>query len=83
MIGKWLETPANDPKTNKPVCRERCTVPEVAEKALQIEAGRLGTADQRRITSALTSLGWGQKRDNKGRWWQPVTAVTASDAISL
>jgi predicted P-loop ATPase len=33
---------------------------------------RLGTADQRRITSILTHLDWEPKRDKHGRWWQPI-----------
>jgi predicted P-loop ATPase len=32
---------------------------------------RLGTADQRRIAAILTNLGWEQKRDMRGRWWEP------------
>jgi predicted P-loop ATPase len=31
---------------------------------------RLGTADQRRLAAVLTALGWEQKRDMSGRWWQ-------------
>jgi predicted P-loop ATPase len=33
---------------------------------------RLGTADQRRITSVLTHLRWEPKRDKHERWWQPI-----------
>jgi predicted P-loop ATPase len=34
---------------------------------------RLGTADQRRLAAVLTNLGWEQKRDMRGRWWEPKT----------
>jgi hypothetical protein len=36
----------------------RVTVGQVAHEALHIEKARLGTADQRRITTILERLGW-------------------------
>jgi predicted P-loop ATPase len=53
----------------------RVTVGQVAQNALGIEKGRIGTADQRRIATALERLGWGRERpdgktDWQGkRWW--------------
>jgi Arm DNA-binding domain len=42
----------------------------IAKSALDFKADRLGTADQRRIASILTTMGWTQvKRDIHGRWW--------------
>ena len=32
---------------------------------------RFGTVDQRRVAAILTQLGWQQKRDMRGRWWEP------------
>jgi hypothetical protein len=32
---------------------------------------RLSPADQRRIAAVLTHLGWGPKRDEHERWWEP------------
>jgi hypothetical protein len=50
---------------------KRTTILQVAKSALdfQDKVERLGTADQRRITSILTNLRWEQKRDMHGRWW--------------
>jgi predicted P-loop ATPase len=47
------------------------TVGQVAREALHIEAPRIGTADQRRIASALERLGWHRlDKDWQGkRWW--------------
>ena len=40
---------------------------DVAKTALQIETGRIGTADQRRIASVLVNLGFARGgRDNRG-----------------
>ena len=40
---------------------------DVARTALQIETGRIGTADQRRIAAVLVNLGWARGgRDNRG-----------------
>jgi predicted P-loop ATPase len=45
------------------------TVESVAINALGFRNERLGTADQRRIAAALTTLGWEQKRDKHHRFW--------------
>jgi predicted P-loop ATPase len=52
--------------------QSRVTVGQIARHALFIEAPRLGTADQRRIASALEQLGWRRiPKDSKGkRWWE-------------
>ena len=53
----------------------RVTVGQVANEALLIETGRVGTADQRRIAAALERLGWRRERppgrvDWRGKtWW--------------
>jgi predicted P-loop ATPase len=44
------------------------TIGAVAIGALEMDVGRVGTADQRRIQAVLTTLGWGQgQRTNHGR----------------
>ena len=50
---------------------DKVTVGQVAKEALLIEAARIGTADQRRITAILERMGWNrQPVDWKGkRWW--------------
>ena len=48
--------------------RSRVTIAEIARDGLKIDAPRIGTADQRRISAALERLGWcRQKMDSKGR----------------
>jgi predicted P-loop ATPase len=54
--------------------QKKVTVGQVAKEALFIEAARIGTADQRRITGIMEHIRW--KRDNDGkpdwqgkRWW--------------
>ena len=50
--------------------REKVTILQVAQHALQIQTPKLGTFDQRRISAAMEQLGW--KRSNRtanGRWW--------------
>jgi hypothetical protein len=51
----------------------RVTIGDVADKALNFETARIGTADQRRIAAVLTNLGWARepKKDWQGkRWWK-------------
>ncbi len=52
----------------------RVTVGEVGRNALGIETGRIGTADQRRITAVLEQQGWKRlPKDWEGkRWWTKV-----------
>ena len=48
------------------------TVAEVASSALGIEVGKIKDADQKRISKALTSLGWKLKRTGPaGRFYVP------------
>jgi predicted P-loop ATPase len=49
--------------------RSTTTTEDVAALALGIGADKLGTADQRRITSALARCGFASKRSNKKRRW--------------
>jgi len=51
--------------------RQKVTVGQVAKEALFIEAARIGTADQRRITAIMERLGWHRLPvDWQGkRWW--------------
>jgi predicted P-loop ATPase len=53
---------------------ERPTMPRNPDEPMPMRGtpiNRLGTADQRRIAAALTHLGWGPKRNEKERWWEP------------
>ena len=70
-IGDWLDAPGEDKTKESGVAhRTECTVSDVAEKALRMEPGRLGTAEQRRIAAALETLGWERgKRTKHGRPW--------------
>ena len=71
-IGAWLTphdkdgNPLPDPKP-----KTQTTILELARNALFIDLPKIGTADQRRIAAALQRLGWTQKRDMNGRWWEP------------
>jgi predicted P-loop ATPase len=47
--------------------RHRVQVSEVAREALGITAAKIGTAEQRRIVSAISRLGWLSVRDWMGR----------------
>jgi hypothetical protein len=49
------------------------TVGQVAKEALLIEAAKIGTADQRRISAIMERLDWKrQPVDWQGkRWWSP------------
>jgi predicted P-loop ATPase len=51
----------------------KVTIGGVARDALGFERSRIGTADQRRISKVLKSLGWGRiPKDSAGnRWWAP------------
>ena len=51
----------------------RATVLEVARGALSIETPKLGTAEQRRISSILERLGWerGKRGSHGERYWGP------------
>ena len=55
--------------------KERVTVTEVAVHGVGLEAARIGTIEQRRVSSCLERLGWRMKRTAKGRFYHP-----ASDA---
>lgn len=48
----------------------RITVGEVAQNALFFETQRIGTAETRRITAAMTTLGWKRERDDGKTDWQ-------------
>jgi predicted P-loop ATPase len=49
-------------------CRSQARITEIASEALRIDTNKVGTADQRRITSILTSHGWQPgPRDRRGR----------------
>lgn len=83
-IGDWLDLPVEDETKESGIAqRTECTVSDVAEKALRMEPGRLGTADQRRIAAALECLGWERgKRTMHGRPWvrRPVPQSQSDDA---
>lgn len=66
------------------VGRPRVTVGEVAREALSIHASRLGRAEQRRITDALTRLRWTRgARTGKAKWWVPeAEAPGSSDQVT-
>ncbi len=52
--------------------QRQATVAQVARDGLSLETPKIGTADQRRIASAMERLGW-QKRKrgpNGERFWQ-------------
>jgi len=47
--------------------KHRVTVLDVAQQGLSMEVAKLGTMEQRRITTILERLGWERVRDWKGR----------------
>jgi hypothetical protein len=47
----------------------KTTIGSVATNALGFKVEWIGIADQRRITAAMTNLGWRPQRDHRGRWW--------------
>jgi predicted P-loop ATPase len=54
--------------------QSKVTVGQVAKEALFIEAAKIGTADQRRISAIMERLNWRrQPVDWQGkRWWSPM-----------
>jgi predicted P-loop ATPase len=55
--------------------RSRVQVTDIAREALNIESvGKIGTAEQRRITGVLTSRGWTPHKDWRGRFYSPPVA---------
>ena len=53
--------------------KSRVTVTQVARGAVNMDMARIGTADQRRIASVLTVLGWapGKRGSNGEKFWYP------------
>ena len=51
--------------------KDQVTIGEVARLALAMDMPRIGTADQRRITTVMETLGWERlPQDWRGkRWW--------------
>ena len=60
----WQQTVANYVAT-----LSRVRVTDVAREALSLEMSRIGTAEQRRVASILTTLGWKSGRDYQGRFY--------------
>ena len=56
--------------------RERVAVMEIAETALSLDKGEVGTTEQRRITSVLTEMGWTPDRDWRGRFYAAPQSMT-------
>ena len=68
-IGSRFPLRAKPPRAAQAPSGTECTISEVAENALRMEPGRLGTADQRRIAAAWES-GWERgRRTGYGRPW--------------
>jgi predicted P-loop ATPase len=52
--------------------RSRVQVTDIAREALHIESiSKIGTSEQRRIASVLTSRGWAPNKDWRGRFYSP------------
>lgn len=60
--------------------RDVSLVSEVARYGLQIEGGRLGTSEQRRIAAVMLTMGW-QRRpvDREGKRWWSRPGLSAED----
>jgi predicted P-loop ATPase len=65
----WEDTIA---KYLRGAAKGKVTVGDIAREALQFDAQRIGTADQRRIAAVLEQLGWRRlPKDWQGkRWWE-------------
>ena len=91
-IGRYLAglppgVPHPDHKDNpSPEPPKRVTVVQVAREALALDVAKLGTADQRRITTILERLGWqrGPRGSGGVRLWYPPaqTGATARPAAA-
>jgi predicted P-loop ATPase len=53
----------------------RVRVTDVAREAISLEMSRIGTAEQRRVASILTTLGWKSGRDSHGRFYSAPRAT--------
>jgi len=51
--------------------KDRVTVGDVGQHALQLNKSQLGTTEQRRIAAVLEKLGWHGKRSKTARWYVP------------
>jgi predicted P-loop ATPase len=51
----------------------RVRVTDIARDLLGIETGKVGTAEQRRISGVLLRIGWTAGRDWQGRYYGPPT----------
>jgi predicted P-loop ATPase len=72
-VHRWLEdgVTADGVRVGREQPLARTTISDLALDALGIHAGRMGTADQRRLAAVLTSLGWRRgKRQKHGRYWE-------------
>ena len=85
-IGRYLAglppgVPHPDHKDNpSPEPPKRVTVVQVAREALALDVAKLGTADQRRITTVLERLGWqrGPRGSGGVRLWYPPAQAGAT-----
>jgi predicted P-loop ATPase len=83
LIGHWLcrrgegeeRNDSHDNDAGAPPDNHKTTLAQVARRALGLGKDRMTTAEQRRITAAMTRLGWVAKRDMKGRWWEATGAA--------
>ena len=51
--------------------RNQVRIPEIAFMALQMDKGRIGTSEQRRIAAILEREGWERDRDKHGAYFTP------------